>query len=511
MKKGIIVSTLLFFACVMRVHAEEIISFSSDSTWKSSKTITAGWINLDYDDSAWIFAKSPSIGTCTLGKQKPSFATPMWHPKPIETQTAYFRKNFNIVGKPLKAKMIFAFDDDGEVYINGKKVFVDSSGRTEVKEITMDILEHIIEGKNTIALKVTDPRGGCQWVQVYVEIQVEPPKKYYSPLFLQIDPTWKDDVYAGGARDKLDCGKTIGQCGCSVTALAMLLQGYGITKGPLGDNVDPRNLNTYFLKDQKCSEAGCISLGYVFGAVRWSAVHGYSMQAHELYNTPKIQYFGQNIFDKGAIQSKIQIQKRPIIAKDPKRSHWFILAKEMENDFEILDPYYGKTTLNTQYQGGADRTLDYQEVHSDFSAIEIYTKRNVLVHLFDQDGKEIAMTKFEEEYPESSSSGELQHYIFTHPSKGEYVIKASGINIAIYISDQNGSEKFQLTQSNKTKITYDPENIFTSEIHEVPALLACIGKPLPLYFPIIFTVKADRDYVYKGELVAHELLESVAE
>ena len=30
--------------------------------------------------------------------------------------------------------MILAFDDDGEVYINGKKAFVDSSGRTEGKK-----------------------------------------------------------------------------------------------------------------------------------------------------------------------------------------------------------------------------------------------------------------------------------------------------------------------------------------------------------------------------------------
>lgn len=511
MKKILFVLGLIFFVSTSRVHAEEIVAFSSDSSWKSSKVVNAGWINADYDEGPWVFAKSPFIGTCKLGKQKPSFTTPMWHPKPVERETVYFRKSFDIVGTPLRAKMILAFDDDGEVYINGKKAFVDSSGRTEAKEVTKDILPYIVEGKNTVALKVTDPRGGCQWVQVYVEILVEQPKSPYDSLFLQTDPLWKNEIYAGGLQDKLDCGTTLGQCGCATTSLAMLLLGYGITKGPAGENIDPKTLNQYFLKDQKCSQSGCISMGYVFGALRWSAVHGFSVEAQKLFNTPKIQYFGQIVFNKVALQSKMQTEKRPIIAKDPKKSHWFVLATQKGDDFEVLDPFYGKTTLNTKYAGVAQQLLDYQEVHSDFSAIEVYAKKGISVGLYSQDGKEIPLSKFDEAYPESTSSADLQHYIFPHPPKGEYEIQASAIDTAIYISDQSGSEKFQITESTRTKISYDPQNISTSEIKDIPLLLACLGKPLPIHFPIIFTIRADKDYVYKGELVAHELLDSITE
>jgi len=211
------------------------------------------------------------------------------------------------------------------------------------------------------------------------------------------------------------------------------------------------------------------------------------------------------------LQSKMQTEKRPVITKDPKRSHWFVLAKESNNDFDILDPIFGKTTLHTQYNDSAGQFLDYQEVHSDFSAIEIYAKKGVTVNMKDAHGTELAFIMENEAYPESTSSADLQHYIFPHPQKGEYEIRASEINSALYISDQNGSEKFQLTESTKTKITYDPQDIAISEIKDLPPLLACLGKPLPLHFPIIFTIKADKEYVYKGELVAHELLDSVSE
>ncbi|MBP9816283.1 hypothetical protein KBD09_03565 [Candidatus Woesebacteria bacterium] len=511
MKKVVFVLSLLFCVGGTPVQANEVVSFSSDSTWKSSKIVTAGWVNPDYDDSAWVFAKSPSIGTCTLGKQKPAFTTPMWHPKPVERQTAYFRKSFDVGGKPQKAKMVFAFDDDGEVYINQKKVFVDSSGKTESKEITMDILEHIGEGKNLVALKVTDPRGGCQWVQVYVEIQVEPSESQQTPLFLQTDTQWKDDIYAGGSQDKLDCGATIGQCGCVLTSLAMLLRGYGISKGPEGVNVDPKNLNQYFLKDQKCTGGGCISLGYVFGAVRWSAVHGYSAQANILYKTPKIQYFGKNTFEKTALQSKMTNEKRPIIGKDPKRSHWFVLAEQKDDDFIVLDPIYGKTTLNTKYEAVAEQLVNFQEVNSDFSAIEIYAKKGIPVTMWDTDGKELELTKLYEGFPASTASADLQHFIIPHPQKGIYSIEAERSGFAIYISDQSAQEKFHIATTSASSVTYDPQNISASEITDIkqkPMFLACIGKPLPLRFPIVFTIKADKDYTYKGELVAHELLQS---
>ena len=84
-----------------------------------------------------------------------------------------------------------------------------------------------------------------------------------TPLFLQTDERWKNDIYAGGERDVLDCGTTIEECGCALTSMAMLLRGYGISKGATGEEIQPKSLNAYLLQNQTCTDDGCISLGYV--------------------------------------------------------------------------------------------------------------------------------------------------------------------------------------------------------------------------------------------------------
>ena len=97
-----------------------------------------------------------------------------------------------------------------------------------------------------------------------------------------------------------------------------------------------------------------------------------------------------------------------------------------------------------------------------------------------------------------------------HPVKGTYTLSANKSGVAIYISDQRADEKFQLTTDLVVQIEYDPTNILESRIFSVKdpePIQACLEKPLPMHFPVIFTVQGDKRYRYKGELVAKELLE----
>ena len=512
------ICALLFFIrfltpFTLPVSAAEIFTINSDVTWKSSKIFAKDWEKHVFNDEKWPQTRSPSIGTCTLGKQKPSFTTPMWVQRPVERQTVYFRKAFELSGTPKEARITLAFDDDGELYINEKKVYVDASGKTEPKAVTVDIGAYLVPGKNLFAIKVIDSKGGCQWVQVHAEITIEPIGTAQTPLFLQTDERWKNDIYAGGERDVLDCGTTIEECGCALTSMAMLLRGYGISKGATGEEIQPKSLNAYLLQNQTCTDDGCISLGYVFGALRWSAAHRLSAEASSVFNTPKVQFFGKKAFQKHEIIEKLRLQKMPVIAKDSKQSHWFVLSDEKDPDISVLDPVFGKTTLNTKHEGLAAAVLDFQEVHSDFSAIEIYVKQGTRVTIAGPDGIELLeeqLMKDDVEFPESTQSGNMQHITIVHPVKGTYTLSANKSGVAIYISDQRADEKFQLTTDLVVQIEYDPTNILESRIFSVKdpePIQACLEKPLPMHFPVIFTVQGDKRYRYKGELVAKELLE----
>lgn len=505
---------MLSIFLVQPTYADTTTFISSDASWKATQKFTIGWESGSFDDTSWQFALAPSIGTCSLGRQKPAFTTPMWISPAHEFQTVYFRKKFEVSGTPKKATLTFAFDDDGEVYLNGNKIFIDSSGKTESQAITIDVVSTIISGTNTLALKVIDKKGGCQWAQVYAELIIETQPTSEATLFMQTDDRWKDTQYAGGQQDSLDCGTTVGQCGCAVSSLAMLLDSYGVIKSPLGEPTNPYTLNEYFMKNQSCTSEGCVSLGYVFGAVRWSAVHGYTKQAHDAYGSPKVQFFGHEVFNKAAILETLHTENRPIIGKDTRTSHWFLLSKAEGDDIEILDPIHGKTSLNTLYQGKVEPILNFQEVHSDFSAIEIYVKEGVDVSIWGPDGKKLEEGQILTErlaYPGSLNTDSIMHHTIPHPARGTYVVSTSDpAKVVVYASDQQASSIFKQLSSKETNIEYNPENSAQSIIHDVfPQAQACLSETAHLRFPIIFTLRKDKDYIYKGELIARELLQVV--
>jgi len=345
--------------------AENEMVITSGTEWRYTKALHPNWENVGYDDSLWANARSPGQGLCgPLRRLNPSFAPPMWAETGVEFETVYFRRTI-FIDRPVKeAGLQLTFDDDGEVFINGQSIYVDTSGRVEALPYLVDVKQNLIQGMNVIALRAKDVQGGCQSVQVQLSMKIEYEEV---PLMLQTDPRWGSAIYAAGDKEVYGCGRTIADCGCVTTSVAMMLRYHGVIMDLNGNQTHPDNLNDYFNQKQACGTKGCVSQGYSFGLVNWTAVNTYALAANVARGTPKVVYAGGRGFDEGLAELEIS-RGNPVITKMADRNHWFILT----NNDELNDPISGKKMFSDPlYNRQASQMRMFEKTNSDFRLIEI--------------------------------------------------------------------------------------------------------------------------------------------
>lgn len=173
-----IITIASLFNLSHQVYAQEAASWIvSDSSWKYSDTFISTWETKDFDDTAWDTVAAPSGGRCgpnnspdTPSEIINNGGSDIWSKNPSEFQTAYFRKTFTLDTFQKVEVIRGGFDDDGELYVNGTKVYNDSSG-TATAFGPIDITQYLKQGKNVISARVTDTAGGCQRFALGVKIE----------------------------------------------------------------------------------------------------------------------------------------------------------------------------------------------------------------------------------------------------------------------------------------------------------------------------------------------------
>lgn len=206
------------------------------------------------------------------------------------------------------------------------------------------------------------------------------------------NPTWEGLEYDHGNSQSLRCGKTIASCGCATTSIAMILRSYGVVNPTDGSASDPKSVNDYFNRNTQCNQGGCVSLGYAYGDVRWTAVGGYSQEANSNYGTQKIIYDGDGGGGGWGTLAGIVSQDinsdRPVILWDKSQGHWFVATGISGNTFTINDPLYTRTRLDdSAYGNTADAIRRYKKTSSDFSSIEVPVLAPAQVLITDPNGK----------------------------------------------------------------------------------------------------------------------------
>ncbi|MEK7559212.1 MAG: C39 family peptidase [Patescibacteria group bacterium] len=377
---------------------------------------------------------------------------------------------------------------------DGNLWYVDSW--TKIGRITPDgeITEFLIPTNNSSPQGITAGPDGNIWFTEYeankigrvnlTNLPTPPPSFFLNvPLLKQgifpfndNDPVWEGDEYDHGNSQSLWCGTTIASCGCAATSIAMVLRYYNIVNPVEGTVTTPSAVNDYFNQNTQCGINGCVSLGYSFGDVRWTAVNNYSAEAHKNYGTQKIIYDGGGSYDVSIVTQDIN-DSEPVILGVP--NHWVVATGISGDTFTINDPLYSRTLLsdpaynNTAVQG----IRRYKKTNSDFSSIEVAVLAPAQVIITDPDGNKTGFEPnssivvsnipnssyfFDEaladdtgQRPAPPPNAGVHWAIVQTPQVGQYQIEVIGssnqpYSFAIYGSDQDANVGFKLFEGQQS-------------------------------------------------------------
>lgn len=158
---------------------------TTDSAWKFSEQLSAGWEQLAYDDSGWA---TPDSRLCQdlWGLN----AACLWE-KPyryIPNHALYFRQAFNLAQVPPHARLVTLADDDVDIYVNGQRALQDDTGGISWWET--DITSLLQPGSNVLALRGVDTGEGTAFVQAALGL-CEQTEDKYQPI-VEIMNHWED-------------------------------------------------------------------------------------------------------------------------------------------------------------------------------------------------------------------------------------------------------------------------------------------------------------------------------
>ncbi len=126
---------------------------ATDSSWKITPSApAAGWnSNTVFNDSGWqsatVLAIPPYLSGNYIWSSGGQFST-------TETQV-WARSVFNLSTLPSSAVLDSAFDDDGDIFINGTQVVSDHNGVANANA-SVSIASYLTLGDNLIAFTATD-------------------------------------------------------------------------------------------------------------------------------------------------------------------------------------------------------------------------------------------------------------------------------------------------------------------------------------------------------------------
>ena len=291
------------------------------------------------------------------------------------------------------------------------------------------------------------------------------------PLFKQNDPAWGSQTYDSAGTNPLSCGSTIGQCGCVVSSIAMILKYHGVDRDPDGNPTTPETVNNYFKSGQVCDNFGCSSLGYSYGNVLWGAGGLYSEASNKAFDTQKVVFKGKLGFDMDEISSLIDSQQ-PVAMRVIGKEHWVVATGVAGSTLAINDPGFDRIRLNDiAYGNTALASRLYEKTASDFSSFQVTSKAPTQILVTDNQGRstgyDILTNGIVEEIPNSYYEFEgaysdptgvnppplpgdgVYTVVILTPEQDKYQVQVVGENgddygFTVHASDRNANLDFNL-------------------------------------------------------------------
>ena len=197
------------------------------------------------------------------------------------------------------------------------------------------------------------------------------------PYFSQKDSLWEEEIYDhADSIGPFFCGTTIAGCGCAITSSAMLLEYYGVAKGPNGQPTTPQTLNDWLIANN----------GYAFGAVKWNSIASYAFKAWQVYNTQsKIKFTGVGgPNDYSTLDQDLNHNSPPILQQP---GHFIVATGIQSPTYSINDPAWeNRKTLQT-YGNTFKSMRRFAKTSTDLSAIYISTPAPTELLITDTEGR----------------------------------------------------------------------------------------------------------------------------
>ena len=180
------------------------------------------------------------------------------------------------------------------------------------------------------------------------------------------------------------CGTTIGQCGCAMTSVSVMLALYGVMSLPDGTQLTPQSLNAWFNGDATRTDRGWVSRGYIYGDVIWTAANELSGEIARLNpGSPTIRFSRTGSGSDDEIRAELNAG-RPVILEVP--GHW-IAAVGLEGDQILInDPFYRDRKTLDAYAGKVRSSVIY-EPSTDLSAVVFTAPMDVTFRVTDRQGR----------------------------------------------------------------------------------------------------------------------------
>jgi hypothetical protein len=260
-------------------------------------------------------------------------------------------------------------------------------------------------------------------------------------LTKQNDPQWTQIEY-DTATAWSSGGYGIGDWGCLIASINMILNYYGISQMPDGQEINPETLNAWLNSQPD---------GYVGGGlVNWSAITRLVRIINEVYSTTKLEYSRIGGDSLGVAVNEIN-QDRPVILQIP--GHFLvgngIVANDNDSELDLIisDPLY-EYELFSQHQKDLLSTRILQPTMTDLSYFHMNHQVGLEVNILDGDMNSVSsVQKFSDFLFDSSkqhSSPEFTFYEFSKPPEGTYFIevqqdKLGEFELTIFVYDQQGN------------------------------------------------------------------------
>lgn len=214
----------------------------------------------------------------------------------------------------------------------------------------------------------------------------------------QTDSRWSQELYDSAEvwAAEYNSGITIADWGCNLTVQTMLMNYFGISNLPSGEELTPLSLNDW-LKSHD---------GYYqnSGLIKQTSVSRLSAEVSESLGSPKLEYAYSAEDNVGVAQSEIQ-SGRPVIIE---LSGHFVLGYGLTTSGDILihDPSFPITHLSKHHLE-LRSVRSFYPTHSDLSSLTFSSSQPFEIVMKDTADQQIKLTTYEEflsSQPENGTS-----------------------------------------------------------------------------------------------------------